>query len=403
MTDCVYLGDLIGFAQCGSCKGRVRLKVFQCDIHGSCTLAKPVPGIRCCAECPDYARAEGARRVIRSQRRVGRAYVWPKPGPCDVLFVLPATSGSHWAHRYGPTACAVVARAGVRARYVQGVRRLSDLDPVLTLCMPRVVVNHAAVLGADTVRDLSNRGIVVVTLIHSCLADIATNASLMNRLAAYEEHSVCATPSARIADCMGWLHIPNPIPGLRAREKWNKQTPMKVGVLCRSAVVKNMLRQCLAVAAAGHVPVVLESCAHVARYLSARGVRVETWPAMPWHRFVRRIRTELDAVMQVSLEESFGYVAIEAALQGIPSIVSDCMELSAFTAPPHSVEDMAAALRTIDARYDVACDVSRQSAERLMRRNNSEFARVIGSLINPVEPADGEAAATAQTPPGTSA
>lgn len=49
---------------CGSCRGRVTLRVFGCDIHeDGCTIAREVPGRKCCATCPDHSgRAKGADR-----------------------------------------------------------------------------------------------------------------------------------------------------------------------------------------------------------------------------------------------------------------------------------------------------------------------------------------------------
>jgi hypothetical protein len=36
------------------CTGKVRLKVFTCEIHARCTLETEAPGIQCCKICADY-------------------------------------------------------------------------------------------------------------------------------------------------------------------------------------------------------------------------------------------------------------------------------------------------------------------------------------------------------------
>lgn len=39
---------------CPSCSGTVRLKVFGCSMHGSCTLEQRHAEYECCADCPDH-------------------------------------------------------------------------------------------------------------------------------------------------------------------------------------------------------------------------------------------------------------------------------------------------------------------------------------------------------------
>jgi FkbM family methyltransferase len=54
---CVHLGAATGdLAECESCKHtgrRLRLKVFACAPHGTCTPETAAPGLACCASCPD--------------------------------------------------------------------------------------------------------------------------------------------------------------------------------------------------------------------------------------------------------------------------------------------------------------------------------------------------------------
>jgi len=51
---CVYKGANVRTQNCPSCKGRVRISVFQCSVHVECTVAKNLDGIACCARCDDY-------------------------------------------------------------------------------------------------------------------------------------------------------------------------------------------------------------------------------------------------------------------------------------------------------------------------------------------------------------
>lgn len=54
VADCPHRSaEPVGVEGCGTCRGRVELKVFGCDLHVSCTIAKPLAGRRCCATCAD--------------------------------------------------------------------------------------------------------------------------------------------------------------------------------------------------------------------------------------------------------------------------------------------------------------------------------------------------------------
>ena len=53
---CRHLGAATGGTiQCPGCGGTVALKLFACALHDSCTIARAVPGVACCAGCPDRA------------------------------------------------------------------------------------------------------------------------------------------------------------------------------------------------------------------------------------------------------------------------------------------------------------------------------------------------------------
>lgn len=51
---CQHLRQPVGEVECPSCQGRVRVKVFGCEIHQKCTIAKMIEDTVCCAICPDY-------------------------------------------------------------------------------------------------------------------------------------------------------------------------------------------------------------------------------------------------------------------------------------------------------------------------------------------------------------
>ena len=55
---CVYRGDQSGEVECSTCQGVVMLKVYACERHGRCTLAKPSSGMACCLYCADFKHKE---------------------------------------------------------------------------------------------------------------------------------------------------------------------------------------------------------------------------------------------------------------------------------------------------------------------------------------------------------
>ena len=51
---CVHRGEESRREECDTCRGRVKLKVFDCTLHGECTLEKPLVGVATCNDCADY-------------------------------------------------------------------------------------------------------------------------------------------------------------------------------------------------------------------------------------------------------------------------------------------------------------------------------------------------------------
>ena len=43
---------------CPSCRGKVKVKIFDCTIHGECTFTKHIPNIACCKSCKEFQCVE---------------------------------------------------------------------------------------------------------------------------------------------------------------------------------------------------------------------------------------------------------------------------------------------------------------------------------------------------------
>lgn len=50
---CAHRGGHVGESLCRTCSGSVRVKVFECAVHGRCTVQKPVNGAATCTGCKD--------------------------------------------------------------------------------------------------------------------------------------------------------------------------------------------------------------------------------------------------------------------------------------------------------------------------------------------------------------
>lgn len=48
MPECPHRSETFRLEDCSTCKGNVRVKVFDCDLHGACSVSKKVEGIHVC-------------------------------------------------------------------------------------------------------------------------------------------------------------------------------------------------------------------------------------------------------------------------------------------------------------------------------------------------------------------
>ena len=52
---CIHLGDKTGTRECETCQGSVKIKLYACALHGTCTLGKRIDMLPVCSQCGDYA------------------------------------------------------------------------------------------------------------------------------------------------------------------------------------------------------------------------------------------------------------------------------------------------------------------------------------------------------------
>ncbi len=68
VSQCAHLGEPTGAMQeCGTCNGKVSLKLLACSVHGACTTSKQLEGVKCCKGCSDYREVgEYGGAVVRN-------------------------------------------------------------------------------------------------------------------------------------------------------------------------------------------------------------------------------------------------------------------------------------------------------------------------------------------------
>lgn len=57
---CLYRGLPVGDpVRCGACQGNVRIQLFACAMHGTCSTRKAVGRQQTCSKCADRVPPEG--------------------------------------------------------------------------------------------------------------------------------------------------------------------------------------------------------------------------------------------------------------------------------------------------------------------------------------------------------
>ncbi len=84
---CVRFGEDTGKTRtCPTCSGKVELKVFGCSLHGECTPALPVDGVKCCARCNDFLQTPPP--PIRSYPPIGTRHL--------IYHIYPVSGNGVW-------------------------------------------------------------------------------------------------------------------------------------------------------------------------------------------------------------------------------------------------------------------------------------------------------------------
>ncbi len=112
---CRHLGEPTGETlDCGTCRGRVSLKVFTCAVFGQCTASDASAGIHHCGNCQEWQPREGVLELIEAaesaKRNIARQTVrQPERNIARSFFRLAPT----WTYNAGDPIDAFVPTAGL--------------------------------------------------------------------------------------------------------------------------------------------------------------------------------------------------------------------------------------------------------------------------------------------------
>lgn len=67
---CAHRGAELRLEECATCggKGKVKIKVFACALHGECTIGRRVGALALCQACPAWTEANSDHLAFRSDR-----------------------------------------------------------------------------------------------------------------------------------------------------------------------------------------------------------------------------------------------------------------------------------------------------------------------------------------------
>lgn len=259
----------------------------------------------------------------------------------------------------------------------------------------------------DTMAAIMQLGKRIVLSIHSTLCNLQAEEGVYARLISWGHRYPglrLTCPSAREVKGMNALlpircfYLPNTY-ACRTEEQVVQKSiearlrrvRRRVSIFCAYRPLKNIVAQIAAVAlAAQEIPLelhLLEGPGHNVLYRTVQALTAELPFPVVYHASMtneacRELAGEMDLGLQVSLSETFSYVACEHMMGGVPVIGSASVPYAALIADYSDVIDIAEKIVTVlrdDEQYRAVCLASRLQAIRLAEKNTVD---AIASIEN---------------------
>lgn len=252
----------------------------------------------------------------------------------------------------------------------------------------------------------------VVISIHSTMCNLQAEGDALARIAVLGDGSrpslrfTC--PSASETEGLAaflaneWLYLPNtfslPCPDSLVRERsagrMQPGVPVRISLVCAFRPLKNMITQAAAVEmiAATHPvelhifePVYKTPVYQNLRRLTAHGPAVVVEHPQCDNAACFAIEGTFDLGLQVSLSETFSYVAFEHMIQGVPVVGSDSIPFANRIAKYSDVRDIRAhieALIETPETYQAAERTARASALAVQAQNRADALRTVQRMMD---------------------
>ena len=350
-------------------------------------------------------RQRGDTRVITARAPQPIAEVYPELADgADVLFVFGDVISEGFFNKagVGPVdhlRCAGISAAAVSVTYLDA----DTVTGVLEHLQPRLVVNRAMCMSAETVATLSVRfpKTQFVTVNHSSQSDLMRCAAWLDnqtahvRLAATKRNCWYGGVDERnyIGVATGIVRsvvFPNVVrfPGWTA-PKAIGDTPV-ISLTCVSRVLKNIPNQLIALGLVNQERrIVAALCMDksddesITGMLDLCGVEYRIDPWTDWDGFMRNTTLNVDIGLQCSFTESFNYVALEQMLCGKPVIGSPAIRYlpEHHQVNPDDPQSIANALIDVIDNYSTASRDALRVSRHVAEISNYNFEWIVTSLL----------------------
>ncbi|NLO97394.1 MAG: glycosyltransferase family 4 protein [Peptococcaceae bacterium] len=252
----------------------------------------------------------------------------------------------------------------------------------------------------------------IVLSIHSTMCNLQVEEGVLGRIVNWSKMnnkrfritcpSLCETEGFNTFSRVKFLYLPNTFSyELNKAQiersidvKCKAMNPIKISLFCAYRPFKNMITQVVAVAKlAQKYPVELhlfEEKSENPIYKSILQIAEQTGLKLVLQQQLSNMQCfeltqQMHLGLQISLSETFSYVAFEHMISGVPVVGSHSIPFSSLIAKYSDVNDMERCMEDIICsadRYKEYALKSREIAEEILTRNNKDALKTVYRMIN---------------------
>lgn len=334
----------------------------------------------------------------KSRQKLLNALLPNKKSKRDLLVLVPAGASSSFTDTRGELIGEMLTPSGITTHVVPIQRAdVDQLQQLLDVVKPRVVINQAMIVGPEQVVQLvaGRPKTKWLTINHSSFADMVRVRNWLKHHCAFLE---LARDDARMFyghvddrklinrfNVSRALYVPNVVrvPDAPAGPFHIDDTQPRLSIVSRFDPSKNITNQLIA---ASMIPgCVVELCTHndardvLEPFARSLGVTVNWSTFRDWPQYMQWIRDHVDIGLQCSFTESMNYVALEHQMSGVPVVTGHAVRYTTeyATAIADDPRDIARVVRDHIDNYEQRAASALVASRRFATRNNTEFVDVM--------------------------